>query len=143
MKFTRKASANWQGTGKDGKGTLSTQSNVLDRTQYSYKTRFEDGVGTNPEELIGAAHAGCFTMQLSFLLSAEGYTPGQLDTDARVTFEDGSITLIELDLTGEVSGISASEFEEIARKAKDICPISNLLKAQIDLTVTLSPSGNG
>jgi len=143
MKFIRKASANWQGTGKDGKGTLSTQSNVLNRTQYSYKTRFEDGVGTNPEELIGAAHAGCFTMQLAFLLSAEGYTPGQLDTDAHVTFEDGSITSIQLDLTGEVPGISASEFEEIARKAKDICPISNVLKAQIDLTVTLSQSGNG
>src|SRR5690606_21386573 len=75
MKFTRKASAHWKGTGKDGSGTVSTQSTVLDQTAYSYKTRFEDGVGTNPEELIGAAHAGCFAMQLSFLLSEKGYEP--------------------------------------------------------------------
>src|SRR5690606_28275999 len=98
MKFTRKASAHWKGTGKDGSGTVSTQSTVLDQTAYSYKTRFEDGVGTNPEELIGAAHAGCFTMQLSFLLSENGYDPTDLHTDAQVTFEDGSITSVQLDL---------------------------------------------
>ena len=138
MKFTRKASANWQGTGKDGKGTVSTQSTVLDQTPYSYKTRFEDGVGTNPEELIGAAHAGCFTMQLSFLLSEKGYTPTDLDTEARVTFEDGSITLIELVLKGDIDGISETEFKEIAEKAKDICPISKLLDTTIELTATLA-----
>ena len=137
MKFSRKASAHWQGTGKDGSGTVSTQSNVLDKTQYSYKTRFEDGVGTNPEELIGAAHAGCFTMQLSFLLSEKGYEPTDLDTDAKVTFEDGSITSVQLDLKGTVAGISESEFKEIAEKAKEICPISKLLDTTIGLTVTL------
>ncbi|GGG93398.1 osmotically inducible protein OsmC [Parapedobacter pyrenivorans] len=137
MKFSRKASAHWQGTGKDGSGTVSTQSNVLDKTQYSYKTRFEDGVGTNPEELIGAAHAGCFTMQLSFLLSEKGYEPTDLHTDAKVTFEDGSITSVQLDLKGTVPGISESEFKEIAGKAKEICPISKLLDTTIELAVSL------
>ncbi len=138
MKFTRKASAHWKGTGKDGSGTIGTQSTVLDQTQYSYKTRFEDGVGTNPEELIGAAHAGCFTMQLSFLLSEKGYESIDLNTDAKVTFEDGSITTIHLNLKGDVSGISESEFKEIAEKAKEICPISKLLNATIELTAELA-----
>ncbi|GGC43582.1 osmotically inducible protein OsmC [Parapedobacter defluvii] len=138
MKFTRKANANWQGTGKDGKGSVSTQSKTLDHTQYSYKTRFEDGVGTNPEELIGAAHAGCFTMQLSFLLSEKGYTPTNLDTEASVTFEDGSITAVHLNLKGDVPGISESEFSEIAQKAKEICPISKLLDTQIELNAVLA-----
>ncbi len=138
MKFTRKASANWQGTGKDGKGSITTQSTVLDRTPYSYKTRFEDGVGTNPEELIGAAHAGCFTMQLSFLLSEKGYQPTSLDTEAKVTFEDGSITAVHLDLKGEVADIPESEFKEIAQKAKEICPISKLLNTTIELTAALA-----
>jgi len=138
MKFTRKASAHWKGTGKDGSGTVSTQSTVLDQTAYSYKTRFEDGVGTNPEELIGAAHAGCFTMQLSFLLSEKGYEPADLHTDAKVIFEDGSITSVQLDLKGSVAGISESEFSEIAEKAKAICPISKLLDTTIELTTTLA-----
>ncbi|SFC67325.1 osmotically inducible protein OsmC [Parapedobacter composti] len=138
MKFTRKANAEWKGTGKDGHGTLSTQSGVLSSTQYSYKTRFEDGVGTNPEELVAAAHSGCFTMQLSFLLSEKGYEPESLDTEAKVTFEDGSVTLIELYLTGKVAGISEPEFTEIAAKAKDICPISKLLDTTIELTAKLA-----
>lgn len=138
MKFTRKASAYWQGTGKDGNGTVTTQSTVLDQTPYSYKTRFEDGVGTNPEELIGAAHAGCFTMQLSFLLSEKGYEPTSLETEAKVTFEDGSITAVQLDLTGNVPGISESDFKEIAEKAKEICPISKLLNTTIGLSAVLS-----
>lgn len=138
MKFSRKASAHWKGTGKDGSGTVSTQSTVLDQTAYSYKTRFEEGVGTNPEELIGAAHAGCFTMQLSFLLSEEGYEPTDLHTDAKVTFEDGSITSIHLDLKGTVPGISAADFREIAEKAKSICPISKLLDTTIELSTALA-----
>jgi len=138
MKFSRKASAHWKGTGKDGSGTVSTQSTVLDQTAYSYKTRFEEGVGTNPEELIGAAHAGCFTMQLSFLLSEEGYEPTDLHTDAKVTFEDGSITSIHLDLKGTVRGISAADFREIAEKAKSICPISKLLDTTIELSTALA-----
>src|SRR6476620_3789457 len=104
MKFTRTANANWKGTGMEGKGTISTQSTTLDNAQLSFKTRFAEGVGTNPEELIAAAHSGCFTMQLSFLLSEAGFTPEDLNTEARVIFEDGTITRIELELTGKVPG---------------------------------------
>jgi lipoyl-dependent peroxiredoxin len=138
MKFSRMASANWKGTGKDGMGTVSTQSTVLDNTQYSFKTRFEDGVGTNPEELIGAAHAGCFTMQLSFLLNEAGFVATNLDTKAKVNFEDGAIPSIELILTGTIPNITIDEFEEIANNAKEICPISKLMKATVILTVSLA-----
>ncbi|MGH2666627.1 OsmC family protein [Flavobacterium sp.] len=137
MKFTRRANANWKGTGMEGKGTISTQSTTLDNAQLSFKTRFDEGVGTNPEELIAAAHSGCFTMQLSFLLSEAGFTPEDLNTEAKVTFEDGSITLIQLILKGSVPGISADEFEKAAHKAKEICPISKLLNTTITLSVEL------
>lgn len=137
MKFSRTASANWKGSGKDGKGTMSTESTILNDTQYSFKSRFEEGKGTNPEELVGAAHAGCFTMQLSFLLGEAGFTPTNLDTGAKVNFEDGSITQITLSLTGQVPDITENEFKEIAQKAKEICPISKLLKTNIALEVTL------
>ena len=137
MKFTRRANANWKGTGMEGKGTISTQSTTLDNAQLSFKTRFEQGVGTNPEELIAAAHSGCFTMQLSFLLSEAGFVPEDLDTTAKVTFEDGTITLIALELTGKVPGISAEEFQQTAQKAKEICPISKLLNTEITLAITL------
>lgn len=137
MKFTRKAHANWKGTGMEGKGTISTQSTTLDNAQLSFKTRFENGVGTNPEELIAAAHSGCFTMQLSFLLSEAGYTPEDLHTEATVTFEDGTITQINLDLKGKVPNISEEEFSKTALKAKEICPISKLLKTNITLNVNL------
>jgi osmotically inducible protein OsmC len=138
MKFTRKANANWKGSGKDGAGTLSTESNILNQTQYSFTSRFENGTGTNPEELIAAAHSGCFTMQLSFLLGEEGFTPDSLDTEAKVTFEDGNITNIHLGLTGKVEGIDADKFQEIALKAKEVCPISKLLNTIITLSVTLT-----
>lgn len=138
MKFNRNASAHWKGSGKEGKGTISTESGVLDTSPYSFKTRFEDSIGTNPEELIGAAHAGCFTMQLSFLLGEEGFTPTSLDTEAKVTFEDGSITLITLHLKGDVPGIDESKFTSIAQKAKEVCPISKLLNTKIELTTVLS-----
>jgi lipoyl-dependent peroxiredoxin len=138
MKFTRKANAAWTGSGKDGKGTLTTQSTVLNASQYSFKTRFEEGIGTNPEELVAAAHAGCFTMQLSFLLGAEGFTPGELNTDAKLTFEDGAITQIHLELQGEVDGITPEKFAEIATNAKEICPISKLLNTNITLSATLT-----
>ncbi len=137
MKFTRKASANWKGTGKEGSGNISTESTVLNNAQLSYKTRFEDGIGTNPEELVAAAHAGCFTMQLSFLISEAGFTPENLDTVAKVQLEDGSVNLITLELGGAIPGISAEEFEQLAQKAKEICPISKLLDTEITLTVTL------
>lgn len=137
MKFTRKAKANWKGSGKEGKGLLSTDSTVLDEAQYSFNTRFEDGKGTNPEELIAAAHSGCFTMKLSFLLDEEGYTEKDLNTDAKVTFEDGAVTLIHLELKGKVNGIDKEQFEKTAEKAKEMCPISKLLNAKITLSSTL------
>ncbi|HEX8459785.1 MAG TPA: OsmC family protein [Segetibacter sp.] len=138
MKFTRRANANWKGTGMEGKGTISTQSTTLNKAQLSFKTRFQEGVGTNPEELIAAAHSGCFTMQLSFLLSEAGFVPENLDTVAKVTFEDGTITLIQLELTGKVPGISAEDFQQTAQNAKEICPISKLLNTEITLSVTLN-----
>jgi osmotically inducible protein OsmC len=138
MKFTRRANANWKGTGMEGTGTISTQSTTLDNAQLSFKTRFDQGVGTNPEELIAAAHSGCFTMQLSFLLSEAGFVPEDLNTEAKVTFEDGTITLIQLILNGKVPGISEEDFQKAAQKAKEICPISKLLNTEITLSVTLN-----
>jgi osmotically inducible protein OsmC len=138
MKFTRKASAEWKGSGKEGQGNLTTGSKVLNKTQYSFHTRFEDGEkGTNPEELIGAAHAGCFAMQLSFLLNEANFTATTLDVDATVTFEDGAITKVSLNLEGVVPNIDATQFEEIALKAKEVCPVSKVLNAEIELKVTL------
>ena len=137
MKFTRNANANWKGSGKDGKGTLSTESSILNKTQYSFKTRFENGTGTNPEELIGAAHSGCFAMQLSFLLDEKGFTQKELSTEAKVTFEDGNISNIHLELVGSVKDLDKKTFEEIATKAKEVCPISKLLNTEITLSVTL------
>jgi osmotically inducible protein OsmC len=137
MKFTRKAVARWIGPGKDGKGTLTTGSKVLNETPYSFRTRFEDVVGTNPEELIAAAHSGCFTMQLSFLLGDAGFTPGHLETEAKLTFEDGNITAVHLDLHGRVKGMDEKKFLEVANKAKEICPVSKLLKAAITLSAKL------
>lgn len=137
MKFKRTANAQWKGSGKESKGTITTQSTVLDQAQYSFGTRFENGKGTNPEELIGAAHAGCFAMQLSFLLGEEGFTPNTLDVKANVNFENGSINLITLELKGDVPEIDGPKFEEIAQKAKEICPISKLLNAKIELKSVL------
>jgi osmotically inducible protein OsmC len=141
MKFTRKANAEWKGSGKDGQGNITTGSKVLDKTQYSFHTRFEDGEkGTNPEELIGAAHAGCFAMQLSFLLNENNFTATTLDVDATVNFEDGAITKITLNLVGDVPEIDAEQFQQIAHKAKEVCPISKLLNTDIELKVTLKKS---
>lgn len=138
MKFDRSAKAHWEGGGKDGKGNLSTESGVLQKSPYAYKTRFEDAVGTNPEELIGAAHAGCFTMQLSFFIEEEGHKAESLDTTAKVYFEDGAIPKIELELTGKVSGMDEEKFKEIANKAKENCPVSKLLNADITLKTTFN-----
>ncbi len=138
MKFTRQASANWKGTGKEGVGTVSTQSTTLDKAQLSFNTRFADGVGTNPEELIGAAHAGCFSMKFSFILNESGFTAENIDTNAEVLFEDGTITNIHLDLTATIPNITDEQFQEAALAAKVKCPISLLLKAEITLTATLA-----
>ncbi|ESU28466.1 OsmC family protein [Flavobacterium limnosediminis JC2902] len=137
MKFNRRASANWKGSGMEGKGTLTTQSTTLNNTQYSFKSRFEEGVGTNPEELVAAAHCGCFAMKLSFLLGDAGFVPEDLSVDAKVTFEDGVITHSHLDLKAKVPGISDEVFQKIASEAKETCPISKSLRAEISLTAGL------
>ncbi|NMH28595.1 OsmC family protein [Flavobacterium silvaticum] len=138
MKFTRKANANWKGTGLEGKGTISTQSTTLDNAQLSFKTRFADGVGTNPEELIAAAHSGCYTMQLGFLLNEAGFTADNLDTEALLTFEDGTITKIHLQLSAQIPGIDNDKFQEIAATAKAVCPVSKVLNAEITLDAVLN-----
>jgi osmotically inducible protein OsmC len=138
----RKSSAIWHGNGLEGKGTLTSTSGVLNNTPYSFTTRFknEDGkVGTNPEELIAAAHAGCFTMALSFGLSNAGFTAIELKTEAAVTIEQVidhfEIKSVHLDLVGEVPGLTAEKFTEIAGIAKANCPVSQALKA-IEITLT-------
>ncbi|MGC4035670.1 MAG: OsmC family protein [Chitinophagaceae bacterium] len=127
----RFATANWKGSGKDGKGTNTTQSGVLKDTQYSYKSRFEDGVGTNPEELVAAAHAGCFTMKLSFVLGAAGFTPENIDTKCTITLDNGAITESHLEVTAKVPGIDQAKFDESIADAKANCPISKLLNTNI------------
>jgi osmotically inducible protein OsmC len=129
----RSGTAIWKGSLKEGKGTISTQSGILDKTQYSFKTRFEDGKGTNPEELIGAAHSGCFTMQLSANLTEEGFEPDELETKSEITFEDGAVKKSHLILKAKVKGIEKEQFEKIANDAKENCPISKLLDTEITL----------
>lgn len=133
----RTASANWQGSGKEGHGTVSTQSTVLDGTQYSFNTRFADGIGTNPEELVGAAHAGCFTMKLSFVIGEYGLTAENIDTKATVTFENGAIPNIHLSVKASVPGMTAEQFAEAAQNAKANCPISKLLNTDITMDAEL------
>jgi osmotically inducible protein OsmC len=127
----RTGTAVWNGSGKDGNGTVSTQSTVLNNTQYSYKSRFEEGVGTNPEELIAAAHAGCFTMKLSFVIGAAGFTPDTLTTKAELTFENGVISKSHLIVEGKVPGISEEQFQAAVKDAEANCPVSQVLKAAI------------
>lgn len=133
----RSAKAVWKGTVKEGSGVLSTQSTVLDNTQYSFKSRFEDGVGTNPEELLAAAHAGCFTMMTSSLLTEAGYTPEILETDCKISFVDGKVSLSELTLNAKVPGISEEEFQKIAKEAKEKCPVSVAFSFEKTLVATL------
>lgn len=133
----RNATAVWNGSGKEGGGTLSTQSTVLSNTQYSYKSRFEDGVGTNPEELMAAAHAGCFTMKLSFVLGGAGFTPEKIETTCSITLENGVITTSHLNCTATVPGISQEEFEKCTQDAKENCPVSKAYNLQITLDARL------
>lgn len=142
MKFNRRASANWKGSGLEGKGIVTTQSTVLNNTQYSYKSRFEEGVGTNPEELVAAAHCSCYAMKLSFLLGDAGFVPNDLQVEAKVTFEDGAITESHLDLKAKVPGISEEVFQKIAADAKESCPISKSIKAAISLSAALVKNGD-
>ena len=137
----RTASAHWSGTLKEGKGTLSTGSGVLKDSPYGFKTRFEDAPGTNPEELVGAAHAGCFSMAFSMLLGEEDFTADSIDTKATVTLDkqDGgfAVTAVHLDMRAKIPGINEDQFRNIANKAKAGCPISKLLKADISLDAHL------
>jgi osmotically inducible protein OsmC len=142
MKTTNTGSARYEGLGKDGKGHVSTGSGALDDQPYGFNTRFEGAKGTNPEELIAAAHASCFTMALSFALAKAGHKQGTLETTAKVTLEqDGegfTVTRSDLVLTGTVDGIEREEFEKLAAEAKANCPISKLLKAEISLETTFA-----
>lgn len=133
----RKATAVWNGSGKEGNGHLSTQSTVLDKTQYSFSSRFEEGVGTNPEELMAAAHAGCYTMKLSFVLGAAGFTPDELSTECKITLADGAITTSELICRAKVPGIDAEKFAECAQDAKENCPVSKAYNMEIKLDASL------
>jgi len=134
----RKATAIWKGTIKDGSGTLSTDSTVLNETQYSFKSRFEDGVGTNPEELMAAAHAGCFTMKLSADLTEAGFNPTSLETTATVSLENGVITSSHLINKSVIPGISEDQFKQIAAGAKENCPVSKAYNLEISLDASLS-----
>jgi osmotically inducible protein OsmC len=139
---TRSGSAKYEGLGKSGKGHVSTQSGVLSDSPYGFNTRFENEPGTNPEELIAAAHASCFTMALSFALAEAGFSAGTLETSAKVTLvqADGGFTITrsDLDLTATIDGIAADQFEQIAAGAKANCPVSKLLNAEITLTHRLN-----
>ena len=136
--MTRNATAVWQGTGKEGKGTLSTQSNVLNKTQYSYKSRFEEGTGTNPEELIAAAHAGCFTMKLSFVLQEAGFTADEIETKCDITLDSGAITKSHLTVQAKIPGIDKEKFDASVKDAKENCPISKLLNTDVSAEATLA-----
>ena len=134
----RNATAVWQGTGKEGKGHLTTQSTTLNKTQYSFGSRFENGVGTNPEELVAAAHAGCFTMKLSFVLQAAGFTADEIETKCDIDLVDGAITSSHLTVNAKVPGISKEKFDESVDDAKVNCPISKLYNTEITAEATLS-----
>jgi osmotically inducible protein OsmC len=137
----KKASAIWKGGLKDGTGSISTETGVLDGAPYGFKSRFENGKGTNPEELIGAAHAGCFSMALSMILGEAGLTPEKIETHADVTLEKldsgFEITAVHLTVAAHVPGATPAQFEQLAGKAKAGCPVSKVLKAEITMEARL------
>lgn len=137
MQIKRKATAVWNGSGKEGKGQLTTQSGVLKDTQYGFNSRFADGIGTNPEELIAAAHSGCFSMKLAFNLQEAGLTADEIQTSAVVILENGGINQIDMTTAVKAEGLTAEKLEELATNAKENCPISKLLNANISLTTNL------
>ena len=134
----RTATAVWNGSGKDGNGKLTTQSSAIQQTQYSYKSRFEEGTGTNPEELVAAAHAGCFSMKLSFVLGAAGFEPESIETSSAINFDNGVLTNSHLTVKAKVPGISAEKFKECAEEAKATCPISKALNMSITMDASLA-----
>ena len=133
----RNATAVWQGTGKEGKGNLTTQSTTLNKTQYSFKSRFEEGVGTNPEELVAAAHAGCFTMKLSFILQEGGFTADNIETKCDIDFVDGAIVSSHLTVNASIPNITKEQFDTAVADAKENCPISKLYNTKITAEATL------
>ncbi|MCZ8090293.1 MAG: OsmC family protein [Flavobacterium sp.] len=133
----RKATAVWNGTGKEGKGHLTTQSTILNQTQYSFGSRFDEGIGTNPEELIAAAHAGCFSMKLAFNLQAAGFSAEELKTNCVVVLEEGSITQSNLELTATVPNVTEEQFAELVKDAELNCPVSKVLNATVSVSYTL------
>ncbi|WP_289155858.1 OsmC family protein [uncultured Salipiger sp.] len=138
----KKGSANWKGSLKEGTGTISTESGVLDEVNYGFNKRFEGAPGSNPEELIGAAHASCFSMALSMVLGEAGFTPDDISTVATVSLEKGdagfAVTASHLEVTAKVPGATAEQFAEAAATAKENCPISKLLSAEITMDATLA-----
>lgn len=134
----RNATAVWLGTGKEGKGTLTTQSKVLSNTQYSFTSRFEQGIGTNPEELVAAAHAGCFSMKLAFNIDAAGFTAEKLETRCEINFENGVLTNSHLILDAKIPGINPAKFNECVADAEKNCPISQVLNTKITVSATLN-----
>jgi lipoyl-dependent peroxiredoxin len=133
----RNATAVWNGSGKEGNGHLTTQSNVLNQTQYSFNSRFAEGIGTNPEELVAAAHAGCFTMKLSFVLGGMGLTPETLSTKCVITLEEGVVTGSHLTVEGKVPGATAEQFAAAVKDAEANCPISKALNTAISSEAVL------
>ena len=133
----RNSTAVWLGSGKEGKGTMSLQSKLFENAQYSYVSRFENGTGTNPEELIAAAHAGCFSMKLSFVLGVAGFTPEKIETNCEITLDNGTITTSHLTVKALVPGITKEAFDAAVADAKANCPVSKLLKAEITAEATL------
>jgi osmotically inducible protein OsmC len=133
----RNATAIWKGTIKEGNGILTTESKVLDSAQYSFKTRFEDGIGTNPEELIAAAHSGCFTMQLSAYLTEGGFEIESLETECSIDFHDKSVVGSHLTVNGKIKDISKEDFQKWVTQAETTCPISRLLDTKITSEATL------
>ncbi|MGM9508553.1 OsmC family peroxiredoxin [Larkinella sp. GY13] len=139
MEIKRNATAHWEGSGKDGKGTVSTASTVLDGTQYSFNTRFADGIGTNPEELAAAAHAGCFAMQLAFNIQGAGFTATFIDAKAVVSLDtaSSSISSSKLTVKASVPGLEKDKFDELVEHAEKNCPISKLFNTAISVDATL------
>ena len=134
----RNATAVWKGTGKEGTGTVSTETGVLKDNQYSFKSRFEDGIGTNPEELVAAAHSGCFSMKLAFCLDAAGFSAEAIQTKCDIDLVDGAIVNSHLTLNATVPGISQEKFDECVKDAELNCPISKLLDTKITVSATLN-----
>jgi len=134
----RNATAVWNGSGKEGTGYLTTQSTTLNKTQYSFNSRFAEGVGTNPEELLAAAHSGCFTMKLSFSLNAAGFTADEIVTKCDITLDNGAITESHLTVSAKVPGISKEKFDECVADAKANCPVSKLFNTNITEEATLA-----